>query len=132
MESIDAARARAALKRSAATRAALRRSDATDRDDRLRAARAELAEAMRPIAAARRSGPQTGRRVRDPKLAELSQALQAEAGKVRAMLRKAPGGRTGREPAPKMSLASFKGRVRYAESRSRELERAWKRVKAEA
>jgi hypothetical protein len=98
MKAADLATARGALKRSASVRSQLHGASPADRDEQLRATLASLSDAMAPINAELRSGPLTGRSLRNPDARAMSEALQAERAKVRGMLRRASGGPKQRIP----------------------------------
>lgn len=122
MTTADLHAARGAIKRSAATRTTLRGQFPADRDERLRATLATLSEAMAPINAQLRSGPLTGRSLRNRNAREMSEALQAERSKVRAMLRRASGGNRRPSSVPyqrgqfRSSLGDIVRRTNAAES----------------
>lgn len=120
MEATDLHAARSALKRSATVRARLRGQFPADRDERLRGCLADLAGIAAPIAAHLRSQPLTGRRSRDHDAREMSAALQAERAKVRAMLRRASGGR--RSPAKPYTRTQFRGAIRDLVQRTNQIE----------
>ncbi len=86
------ASANSAIRRSAAARKRLRGKFPADRDERLRACLSDLSDTAAPVNAQVRSGPLTGRSIRNEDAIRASAALQAERGKVRGMLRRASGG----------------------------------------
>lgn len=101
------ASATSAIRRSAAARKRLRGKFPADRDERLRACLSDLSDAAAPVNAQVRSGPLTGRSLRNARA--VSAALQAERSKVRGMLRRASGG--SRPRSKPYRRASFRASV---------------------
>jgi len=84
--------ARAAVRRSAAVRRDLRGRSSANRGDRLRGCLGDLTAAAAPIGVVLKSGPLTGRTIRNRELRAMSAEIQAERARVRGMLRRASGG----------------------------------------